>query len=68
MSNNETWLVLSFAIMVVAVLATLYEKVEKLEKRLARLEGDTDTDDDDAVSARAGWTATGERRRSRRGL
>jgi hypothetical protein len=65
MTNNETWLVLSFAIMVVAVLATLYEKVEKLEKRLARLEGDTGTDDDDVLSARAGWMATRPRRRPR---
>jgi len=36
--NNAAWLVLSFAIMVVAVLAKLSDKVEKLEKRLKRLE------------------------------
>jgi len=68
MTNNEAWLVLSFAIMVVAVLATLYEKVEKLEKRLARLEGETSAEDDDALSARAGWMATDSRRRPRRGI
>jgi hypothetical protein len=38
MSNHATWLLLSFAIMVVAMLATLYEKVESLQKRLDRLE------------------------------
>jgi hypothetical protein len=38
MSNNAAWLLLSFAIMVVAVLATLYEKLEQLEKRLNLLE------------------------------
>jgi len=37
-SNSITWLVLSFAIMVVAVLARLSEKVERLEKQLERLE------------------------------
>lgn len=39
MSDQAAWLLLSFAIMVVAMLATLYEKVESLQKRLARLEG-----------------------------
>jgi hypothetical protein len=38
MSNHVAWLLLSFAIMVVAMLATLYEKVESLQKRLERLE------------------------------
>jgi hypothetical protein len=38
MSNNAAWLVLSFAIMAVAVLATLYETFEGLAKRLSRLE------------------------------
>jgi hypothetical protein len=38
MSNNAAWVLLSFAIMVVAMLATLYEKVESLQKRLERLE------------------------------
>ena len=46
MTQNETWLVLSFGIMVVAVLATLYEKVERLERRLGRLEGEGDADDE----------------------
>ena len=53
MSNNAAWLVLSFAIMVVAVLATLYEKFEELQKRLERLEGRKEPDDD-GVSAHAG--------------
>jgi 4-hydroxybenzoate polyprenyltransferase len=38
MSNEAAWLLLSFAIMVVAMLATLYEKVDRLQKRLDRLE------------------------------
>jgi hypothetical protein len=38
MNDNAAWLLLSFAIMVVAVLARLSDKVEKLEKRLNRLE------------------------------
>ncbi len=38
MSDNAVWLLLSFAIMVVAVLAKLSDKVEKLETRLKRLE------------------------------
>jgi hypothetical protein len=38
MSNEAAWLLLSFAIMVVAMLATLYEKVDSLQKRLDRLE------------------------------
>jgi hypothetical protein len=52
MSNNAAWLLLSFAIMVVAVLATLYEKVEQLEKRLKRLEAGGEPDDD-GLSAHA---------------
>jgi hypothetical protein len=39
MSNEAAWLLLSFAIMVVAMLATLYEKIDGLQKRLDRLEG-----------------------------
>lgn len=39
MSNETAWLLLSFAIMVVAMLATLYEKIDGLHKRLDRLEG-----------------------------
>jgi len=31
MSNETTWLLLSFGIMVVAVLAVLHEKLERLE-------------------------------------
>ena len=38
MNDNVAWLLLSFAIMVVAVLAKLSDKVEKLEKRLKQLE------------------------------
>jgi hypothetical protein len=38
MSNNAAWLLLSFAVMVVAVLATLHDRLEKLEKRLEVLE------------------------------
>ena len=38
MSNEAAWLLLSFAIMVVAMLATLYEKIDSLQKRLDRLE------------------------------
>jgi len=38
MSTSTAWILLSFAIMVVAVLAGLSDKVEKLERRLARLE------------------------------
>ena len=48
MSNNAAWLLLSFAIMVVAVLATLYERVEQLEKRLKRVEAGAEPDDDGA--------------------
>jgi hypothetical protein len=52
MSNNEAWLGISFVIMVVAVLATLYEKFEELEKRLNRLETRREPDDD-GISAHA---------------
>jgi hypothetical protein len=52
MSNNAAWLLLSFAIMVVAVLATLYEKFEELEKRLNRLEAGREPDND-GISAHA---------------
>jgi hypothetical protein len=51
-ANVVWWLVVSFAIMVVAVLATLYEKFEELEKRLSRLEAGTEADDD-GMSAHA---------------
>ena len=39
MSNEVAWLLFSFAIMVVAMLATLYEKIDGLQERLDRLEG-----------------------------
>ena len=61
MSNDAAWLLLSFAIMVVAVLATLYEKVEQLEKRLRRFEaGGNQT----MTNARRMPTAPSRRRRS----
>jgi hypothetical protein len=56
MSNNAAWLVLSFAIMVVAMLANLYQKFEELEKRLTRLEAAREPDDD-GISAHAGSIA-----------
>lgn len=45
MSNSAAWLILSFAVMVVAVLATFHEKLEALEKRLNRLEAGSESDD-----------------------
>ena len=56
MSNNAAWLILSFAIMVVAMLANLYEKFAELEKRLNRLEAGREPDDD-GISAHAGSIA-----------
>jgi len=44
MSNETTWLLLSFGIMVVAVLAVLHEKLERLEERLRRLEPPDESD------------------------
>ena len=38
MSYEAAWLLLSFAIMVVAVLVNVHEKLERLEERLNRLE------------------------------
>ena len=38
MSYEAAWLLLSFAIMVVAVLVNVHEKLERLEERLERLE------------------------------
>ena len=38
MSTTTAWILLSFAIMVVAVLARLSDTVEKLERRLEQLE------------------------------
>jgi hypothetical protein len=57
MSNNAAWLILSFAIMVVAVLATLYEKVQQLEKRLNRLDAGGEPDDDGRSAPVAGSIA-----------
>lgn len=57
MSNNAAWLVLSFAIMVVAMLATLFEKFEELEKRLNRLEAGREPDDDGISAHDAGSIA-----------
>jgi len=56
MSNNAAWLLLSFAIMVVAMLANLYEKFAELEKRLNRLEAGREPDDD-GISAHSGSIA-----------
>jgi hypothetical protein len=57
MSNNVAWLLVSFAVMVVAVLGVLHEKLEGLEKRLNRLEGRGQADDGsvpaDAAHARS---------------
>jgi hypothetical protein len=56
MSTNVVWwLLLSFAVMVVAMLGFLYEKLEGLERRLNRLEGRGGADDDGFL-ADAGFT------------
>jgi len=44
MSNETTWVLLSFGIMVVAVLAVLHERLERLEERLRRLEPPDESD------------------------
>jgi hypothetical protein len=44
MSTSAVWLLVSFGILVVAVLAILSGKMEKLERRLTRLEGSEDID------------------------
>ncbi|HXJ79961.1 MAG TPA: hypothetical protein VMS64_14910 [Candidatus Methylomirabilis sp.] len=59
MSNNVAWLLLSFAVMLVAVLAVLHEKLEGLEKRLSRLEGRGQADDDGSVPADPVFTQRG---------
>jgi hypothetical protein len=59
MNNSVAWLLVSFAIMVVAVLANLHEKLEGLEKRLNRLEGRERADDDGSVPAHAAFTERG---------
>jgi len=67
MSNNEAWLVLSFAIMVVAMLANLYEKCEELEKRLDRLEAGGQPEED-GMPAHSGSVAPGAFRRRDHGV
>ena len=54
MSDNVVvwWLVLSFAVMTVAMLGFLHEKLEGLERRLNQLEGRR-RDDDDGWGARS---------------
>lgn len=59
MSHVEAWLVLSFGIMVVAALATLYEKVDRLARRLDRLDGAHPPEADDCVEAVAHSDAAG---------
>lgn len=51
MSNEAVWLIVSFAVMVVAVLATLYEKLEDLQARVKQLEGGEEEEDDEFLSA-----------------
>jgi len=53
MTNSESWLVLSFAIMVIAVPATLNEKLEHLEERLQRLEAERESGEE-GLAARGG--------------
>ena len=62
MSNSVVvwWLGLSFAIMVVAMLGFLHEKLEGLEKRLNRLEGRRPADEDGGVPADAAVTERGK--------
>jgi hypothetical protein len=45
MSYEAAWLLLSFAIMVVAVLVNVHEKLERLEEQLKRLETRNGADD-----------------------
>jgi hypothetical protein len=47
MSPEVVWLLVSFAIMVVAILATYHEKMERLEERLRRLENAHGLDEDE---------------------
>jgi len=54
MSNETTWVLLSFGIMVVAVLAVLHEKLERLEERLRRLEPPDESDLTRAGAPRVG--------------
>jgi hypothetical protein len=61
MSDNVVvwWLVLSFAVMTVAMLGFLHEKLEGLERRLNRLEGRR-RDDDGCIAADAAFTERGD--------
>jgi hypothetical protein len=45
MSYEAAWLILSFAILVVAVLVNVHEKLERLEEQLKRLEAGEGADD-----------------------
>ncbi len=64
MSENVVvwWLVLSFAVMTVAMLGFLHEKLERLERRLNQLEGRRRGDDDGCIPADAAFTERGDRR------
>jgi BMFP domain-containing protein YqiC len=53
MSYEAAWLLLSFAIMVVAVLVNVHEKLERLEERLKRLEAREGAED--AAALHRGW-------------
>lgn len=57
MSYEVAWLLLSFAIMLVAVLVNVHEKFERLEDRLDRLEARDGADD-----RHPGFTEAGRRR------
>jgi hypothetical protein len=54
MSYEVAWLLLSFAIMVVAVLVNVHEKLERLEEQVRRLET-RDGADDRASELHRGW-------------
>jgi hypothetical protein len=66
-SNHAAWLLLSFAIMVVAMLATLYEKLEHLQKRVERLEGRAGAADDGGSGVDPEPPTFGARARDHRG-
>ena len=66
MSNSVAWLLLSFAIMVVAMLGFLHEKLEGLERRLNGLEGGTQANDAGGVPADAAFTERGRWRHDHR--
>lgn len=65
MSPEVTWLLVSFAIMVVAILATFHEKIERLEERLRRLEGGLGLDEDEYREDRLAAAGAVDRRRDR---